>query len=134
MSPEGPSLIRLIDNLNKIVPFGLIKQTLRVGNVATMISSMMRVLLAKMSVGSITNWFGVSTGADEGMNLLQQMISTVLSWDKRELKKRKEKIDADKNGPSNEVKEAINKWINTQSATEHLQTRAMSRKLDILIQ
>ena len=47
------------------------RQTLRVGNVATMISGMVKLLLAKMSVGSLTNWIGWSVGADEGMNLLQ---------------------------------------------------------------
>ena len=36
-----------------------------------MISAMVRVVLAKASVGTVTNWLGLSHGADEGMNLLQ---------------------------------------------------------------
>lgn len=37
-----------------------------------MLNAMMRLMLAKLSVGSVTNFFGLSSGADEGMNLLQQ--------------------------------------------------------------
>jgi len=72
LSPEGPSLLRMISNVHNLIPYMAIRQTLKVGNVATMISGMMRVILAKASVGSMTNWIGLTTGADEGMNLLQQ--------------------------------------------------------------
>jgi hypothetical protein len=37
-----------------------------------MINAMMKVVLAKMSVASITNWIGWTQMADEGMNLMQQ--------------------------------------------------------------
>jgi len=50
----------------------VVRQTLKVGNVATMISGVMRIVLAKVSVSAVTNWIGLSSGADEGMNLLQQ--------------------------------------------------------------
>ncbi|KAF2151060.1 hypothetical protein K461DRAFT_322373 [Myriangium duriaei CBS 260.36] len=128
LSPEGPSVVRLIESVNKLAPYGLMRQTLRVGNVATMINGMMKLVLAKMSIGSLTNWIGVSSGADEGMNLLQQIISTILGWDKREFKKRLDKIDKHKNGPSPEAKEAIRKWIYDQDKHEHLQTREMSKQ------
>jgi hypothetical protein len=36
-----------------------------------MISAMMKVVLAKMSVASVTNWMGWTQTADEGMNLMQ---------------------------------------------------------------
>ena len=71
LNPEGQSLLTVVENIHKLVPYTLMRQTLRVGNVATMISGMMKLLLAKMSVGSLTNWIGWSAGADEGMNLLQ---------------------------------------------------------------
>lgn len=48
------------------------RQTLRIGNVATMINGMVKMMLAKVSVGTLTNWMGISSGADEGMNLMQQ--------------------------------------------------------------
>jgi Domain of unknown function in PX-proteins (DUF3818) len=71
LSPKGQYLLKLIDNANKLIPYMMIKQTLKVGNVATMISAMMRIVLAKMSVTSVTNWFGITANQDDGQNLLQ---------------------------------------------------------------
>lgn len=70
-SSKGPSLLALLENAHKLVPYMLIRQTLRVGNAATMINGMVRIVLAKASVGTVTNWIGLSEGADEGMNLMQ---------------------------------------------------------------
>jgi hypothetical protein len=72
LSPDGPYLARITENINKLVPYGLIRQTLRVGNAATMINGMLKLLLTKISVNSITSWIGLSTPSDAGMNLLQQ--------------------------------------------------------------
>lgn len=72
LSPEGPTLLRMIDSVHRLIPYVVVRQTLKIGNVATMISAMMRVILAKVSVATVTNWMGWSSGADEGMNLLQQ--------------------------------------------------------------
>ncbi|KAF4555691.1 Hypothetical protein D9617_2g056540 [Elsinoe fawcettii] len=127
LSPEGPTMVRMLDAVNKLAPYGLIRQTLRIGNVATMISGMMKLMLAKMSIGSFTNWVGVSSGADEGMNLMQQIISTVLGWDKRELKKRADKIEKDSKGPSEEVRNVLNEYLD-KPREEHLQIRDASRQ------
>jgi len=56
-------------------PYGIMRQTLRIGNVATMLNGMVRLMLAKVSVGTVTNFLGLSSGADEGMNLLQQCVT-----------------------------------------------------------
>ena len=72
LSPKGQYLLTLVDHANKLVPYAVIKQTLRIGNVASMINAMMKVVLAKMSVASVTNWMGLTQTADEGMNLMQQ--------------------------------------------------------------
>lgn len=72
LSPKGQYLLKLIDNANKLIPYIVVKQTLKIGNVASMISAMVRIGLAKMSVTSVTNWMGLTSNADEGMNLLQQ--------------------------------------------------------------
>lgn len=72
LSPEGPTLLRMIENVHRLIPYVVIRQTLKIGNVATMINAMMKVILAKASVGTVTNWIGLTSGADEGMNLLQQ--------------------------------------------------------------
>ena len=72
MSADGPYLLKLIEDAHKLVPYSLIRQTLRVGNAASMINGMMKLLLAKISVGGVTNWIGLTKNADDGMNLLQR--------------------------------------------------------------
>ncbi|KAK4998656.1 hypothetical protein LTR66_002160 [Elasticomyces elasticus] len=132
LSPEGPPLLRVVENIHKLIPYGIIRQTLRVSNAATMIQGMVRIILAKVSVSAVTNWIGISSGADEGMNLLQQIISTVLGWDKKELGKRAEKIEKDKDGPSKEVREALKAWV-AASREEHEECRNRSQDQSISI-
>jgi len=61
-----------MDNVHKLIPYSVIRQTLKVGNAATMISGMMKLVLAKLSVNTVTSWMGITKPSDEGMNLLQQ--------------------------------------------------------------
>ncbi|KIW14415.1 hypothetical protein PV08_07198 [Exophiala spinifera] len=96
LSPKGQYLLKLIDNANKLVPYLVIKQTLKIGNVATMINAMVKVGLAKMSVASVTNWIGLTSNSDEGMNLMQTIISTVLNWDIRDLESRAAKLERER--------------------------------------
>ena len=76
VSPDGPYLMRLVANLHKLAPYSLVRKTLRVGNAATMIHGLMKLLLTKMSVGGITNFIGLTKNADDGMNLLQRHVGT----------------------------------------------------------
>ena len=39
LSPKGQYLLNLLGNVNKLVPYMLIRQTLKIGNVASMISA-----------------------------------------------------------------------------------------------
>ncbi|KAG9645736.1 hypothetical protein KCU64_g10806, partial [Aureobasidium melanogenum] len=132
VSPEGPSLLRMVENVHKLAPYTLMRQTLKVGNVATMINGMVKLMLAKVSVGTLTNWMGISSGADEGMNLMQQIISTVLGWDKKELKKRLEKIEKDKDAPSQQQREALKAWME-QSRPEQEECRRRSQQQSMSI-
>ena len=75
VSPKGPSLLSLLESAHKLVPYMLIRQTLKVSNAATMINGMVKIVLAKASVATVTNWLGLSVGADEGMNLMQTYAS-----------------------------------------------------------
>ena len=70
LSPRGPDLLSLIQRANDLVPYFLIRQTLRLGNVASMINAMTKIVLTKMSMSSFTGWIGGSP-SDSGMNLLQ---------------------------------------------------------------
>ncbi|KAL7912160.1 PX-associated domain-containing protein [Trichoderma velutinum] len=127
VSPEGQDLLKLIENLNSLVPYKMIKQTLRIGNAATMISGMMRLMLAKLSVTSLTNWVGLTANADDGMNLLQRIISLALSWDASEFKKSVDKVEKGKGdaAPTDEMLEAIRLHV-ALPRSEHLAVRDAS--------
>ncbi|KEF52236.1 uncharacterized protein A1O9_11863 [Exophiala aquamarina CBS 119918] len=96
LSPKGQYLLKLVDNANKLVPYLVLKQTLKIGNVASMLQAMVKVGLAKMSVASVTNWMGLTQTQDEGMNLMQTIISTVLNWDIKELDSRASKLERER--------------------------------------
>ncbi|KAM0513417.1 hypothetical protein ACHAPE_007881 [Trichoderma viride] len=129
LSPEGQYLLKLIENINSLIPYKMIKQTLRIGNAATMISGMMRLMLAKLSVTSLTNWVGLTANADDGMNLLQRIISLVLSWDASEFKKSAEKVEKSKRdaAPTEEMLEAIRMYVSLPRS-EHVAAREESVK------
>ncbi|EHK17590.1 uncharacterized protein TRIVIDRAFT_43331 [Trichoderma virens Gv29-8] len=129
VSPEGQDLLKLIENLNSLVPYKMIKQTLRIGNAATMISGMMRLMLAKLSVTSLTNWVGLTANADDGMNLLQRIISLALSWDASEFKKSVDKVEKGKGdaAPTDEMLEAIRLHVGLPRS-EHLAIREASTR------
>ncbi|KAI9664052.1 MAG: hypothetical protein M1821_007543 [Bathelium mastoideum] len=127
LNPEGQSLLTVIENVHKLVPYTIMRQTLKVGNVATMVSGMMKLLLAKMSMGSLTNWIGWSADADEGMNLLQTIVSQVIGWDVKALKARATKLEKSKDAPSKEQFEALREYL-SRSREEHEQCRAQSQQ------
>ncbi|TDZ31357.1 Uncharacterized protein C8035_v005961 [Colletotrichum spinosum] len=107
VSPEGQYLVKLMDNVHKMVPYAMVRQTLRIGNAATMIAGMMKIFLAKISVGSVSNWFGLTSNAADGQNLLQKIITVILGWDCADFKKTIDKIAKAKDGPSKGALEAI---------------------------
>ncbi|KAI1330342.1 hypothetical protein F5Y16DRAFT_14871 [Xylariaceae sp. FL0255] len=111
LSAEGPFLLKLIENVNKLVPYTVIGQTLRVGNAATMINAMSRLFLAKVSLGAISNWMGLTSNAADGMNLLQRIISLVLDWDASDFRKAVDKIKQSKDSISAEQIAAIDKYL-----------------------
>ncbi|KAF4120377.1 hypothetical protein GMORB2_3178 [Geosmithia morbida] len=137
VSPEGQYLLQLLESVHGLLPYKMIKQTLRVGNAATMINGMLRLLLAKLSVGGITNWVGLTTNADDGMNLLQRIISLVLLWDATEFRKIAERIEkgADSGGggksdasatPDGKVLKKIRQFALQDDRSEHEAVRAAS--------
>jgi hypothetical protein len=122
--------LKLLENIHGLLPYKLIKQTLRVGNAATMISGMIRLLLTKLSVGGLTNWFGLTQNADDGMNLLQRIIALVLSWDAGEFRKsaeRIERMDRDER-PDDAALQALAKHASEATRVEHEAARATSTK------
>lgn len=53
--PEGQYLINMMENINRMYPWTLVAQTLRLGNVATMISALLKIFLGKSRVLGDTN-------------------------------------------------------------------------------
>ncbi|KAG6293461.1 hypothetical protein E4U46_007584 [Claviceps purpurea] len=129
LSPEGLYLLKLLDNVHSLIPYKLIRQTLRIGNAATMISGMMRILLAKLSLTSVTNWFGLTQNPDDGMNLVQRIISLVLSWDANDFRKSADKIEKAKGGdaPTDEMLRLIRGYLE-QPRSHHDDIRSASQR------
>ncbi|KAG7286443.1 hypothetical protein NEMBOFW57_008754 [Staphylotrichum longicolle] len=127
LSPEGPYLLKLLENVHRLLPYSMIKQTLRIGNAATMLNGMVRLLLAKMGVGALSNWVGLTQNADDGMNLLQRIISLVLSWDALEFRRSAEAIEKAKgsSNPSKAQLKAIKDYV-SKPRNEHEATRKAS--------
>ncbi|KAK5629507.1 hypothetical protein RRF57_005222 [Xylaria bambusicola] len=117
LSPEGPYLLKLIENVHRLIPYTMIGQTLRVGNAASMINGISRLFLSKVSMGAISNWIGLTSNAADGMNL-------ILDWDAAEFRKLADKIKSDKDNISNEHMGAIDKHL----ATDRLQRKAVQKK------
>ncbi|KAF5000200.1 hypothetical protein FGRMN_2014 [Fusarium graminum] len=126
-SPEGQYLLKLLESVHNLIPYKMVKQTLRMGNASNMIGAMMRLLLAKLSVTSVTNWIGLTANADDGMNLLQRIISLVLSWDAGEFRKSADKVEKAKERPSDEMLEAIRQYISL-NRQEHETVRHASEE------
>ncbi|KAH7630084.1 PX-associated-domain-containing protein [Sordaria sp. MPI-SDFR-AT-0083] len=127
LSPEGSYLLQMVASIHKLVPYSAVKQTLRIGNAASMISGLVRLVLAKMSVGGLTNWLGLTQNADDGMNLLQRIISLILSWDMAEFRKTAERIERAKGGPSKDHMAVIKEYV-AKSREDHLTIRNTSVK------
>ena len=63
-------MLDLLRSVNGLIPYFLIRQTLRMGNVASMINAMVKIVLVKMSMPSLSSFFSASD-TNSGMNLLQ---------------------------------------------------------------
>ncbi|KAI1145847.1 hypothetical protein F4825DRAFT_228709 [Nemania diffusa] len=111
LSAEGPYLLKLIENVHRLVPYAVIGQTLRLGNAASMINAMSRLFLSKVSMGAISNWIGLTSNASNGMNLLQRIFSLVLEWDAADFRKAIEKFRLDQEKISNEHMSAIDRHL-----------------------
>ncbi|OCT48431.1 succinate dehydrogenase (ubiquinone) flavoprotein subunit [Cladophialophora carrionii] len=132
LSPKGQYLLKLVDNANKLVPYMVLRQTLKIGNVATMINAMVKVGLAKMSVASVTNWMGLTKDQDEGSNLMQTIISTVLGWDIKDLELRGSRLGRERAQLGKEQLLALKEYT-TKSQDEQDRIRKESQTQSISI-
>ncbi|ROT41282.1 hypothetical protein SODALDRAFT_376981 [Sodiomyces alkalinus F11] len=127
LSPEGQYLLNLIENVHSMLPYAVIRQTLRMSNAATMMTGMLKLFLSKLSVSSVTNYLGLTKNAEDGMNLLQRIISVILGWDSAESRKTVEQIEKDEKGPSKACLTAIREHVQ-KPAADRTALRERSRK------
>ncbi|OTA60719.1 hypothetical protein K449DRAFT_331867 [Hypoxylon sp. EC38] len=127
LSAEGPYLLKLIDNVHSLIPYTVIAQTLRVGNAGTMINGMVKLFLAKLSIGAVSNWLGLTQNATDGMNLMQRIISLVLEWDTSDFRKAIDGIRRSKDRPNESHLFAIDEHIQA-SREQHEFIRQLSIK------
>ena len=73
VSPRGQSILPLLTKAHNLAPYFMIRQTLKFGNAASMLNGMVKLLLAKMNMSTVTSWFG-GQPSDSGMNLMQQYV------------------------------------------------------------
>ncbi|KIW74192.1 hypothetical protein Z517_12132 [Fonsecaea pedrosoi CBS 271.37] len=133
LSPKGQYLLKLVDNANKLVPYMVLRQTLKIGNVATMINAMVKVGLAKMSVSSVTNWIGLTQSQDEGTNLMQTIISTVLNWDIRDLESRAAKLERERAKPGKEQLHALKDYVHRpQEEQDRIRKESLTQSISIV--
>ncbi|KAL8998627.1 MAG: hypothetical protein Q9169_002378 [Polycauliona sp. 2 TL-2023] len=128
VSPRGQSMVSLLNRLHRLTPYFLVKQTLKIGNAASMLSGMTQLILAKMNLSTLTSWFG-GQASDSGMNLLQQIISQVLNAEVTELRKRVKQIEQSQDAPNKSQLEFLRKYA-SQSAEE--QQRLLSQSVSIV--
>ncbi|KAI4173485.1 MAG: hypothetical protein LQ346_008412 [Caloplaca aetnensis] len=131
VSPRGQSMLSLLNRVHRLMPYFLVKQTLKVGNAASMLNGMVQLLLAKMNLSTLTSWFGAQP-SDSGMNLLQQIISQVLSADTAELRKRAKAIEQSRDSLDKSQMDQFRKYASA-TAQEQDAIRKRSRTESISI-
>ena len=71
VTPRGQSILPLLARSEWLMPWRTIRGFLTLGNAATMLNAMVKLLLAKMNTSLVTQWFGAAK-SDDGLNLMQQ--------------------------------------------------------------
>ncbi|KAH9211500.1 PX-associated-domain-containing protein [Leptodontidium sp. 2 PMI_412] len=125
ITPEGQTMLTMMKQANALVPYTAIRQTLKIGNVATMINAMMKLILTKMTLNSVTTFLGITNASDAGWNLLQTIIWTVVNWDTNSLKSRITEIEKNSAGPTQSQREILVAYMD-KDRLEHDKCRTMS--------
>lgn len=110
ISPEGGTMFTMMKRANALVPYLAIRQTLKIGNAASMINGMVRIVLTKMTMNSVTTFLGITSASDAGWNLLQSIIYAVVNWDTGDLKRRVTEIERSNDGPSKTQRQLLKSY------------------------
>jgi hypothetical protein len=102
---------KLITNILGLMPWTMLRQSLRIGNAASMINAVTKLFLTKLSITSFTNWMGWSNSTDDGNNLMQQIIATIVGWDIAEYQKHIKTVETKEGAPSTEHLKEIRGYL-----------------------
>jgi hypothetical protein len=122
LTPEGKTLVQFVANTHRLVPYTVVRQTLYMANAATMLAAMTRLVLAKIPL------------INGGMNLMQRIVSTVLSWDAAEFRKTVERVESGKGDEAlgKEYQAALKEYL-AMSREQHETIRIISLEKNISI-
>ncbi|KAG9128127.1 hypothetical protein FRC07_004469 [Ceratobasidium sp. 392] len=120
VNPAGPTLVTLIKRVHGLLPYGVIRQTLRVSNAATLLSAVLRIFL--QHAPSVRGWFS----GKRGQNLLQTIISSILGGDETRILKRIKEMDAGDNAGTPEQIAALENYVQNATREEKLAIREHS--------
>ncbi|KAJ8132022.1 hypothetical protein O1611_g1605 [Lasiodiplodia mahajangana] len=111
LSAEGPYLVGLIENVHKLMPYGMISWAFQFGNAASIINAMSKLFLSKVNIRAILKWMGLTSYASSGMNIMQSIFSFVLESDAADFRKVVKKMRTTQEIISNEHMTAIDDHI-----------------------
>ncbi|KAJ6585287.1 hypothetical protein B0H19DRAFT_1059533 [Mycena capillaripes] len=117
VNPTGPTLVTLIKRVHGLLPYGIIRQTLRVSNAATLLSAVLRIFL--QHVPSVRGWWS----GKRGHNLLQTIISSILGGDETRIIECIKEMDASPDAGTPEQIAAIEKYVQEATRDEKLAIR-----------
>ncbi|KAG9078518.1 hypothetical protein FS749_009448 [Ceratobasidium sp. UAMH 11750] len=120
VNPAGPTLVTLIKRVHGLLPYGVLRQTLRVSNAATLLSAVLRIFL--QHAPSVRGWFK----GKRGQNLLQTIISSILGGDETRILKRIKEMDESDSAGTPEQIAAIENYVQNATRDEKLAIREHS--------
>lgn len=126
ITPEGQTMLTMLKQANALIPYAAIRQALKIGNVATMINAVMKIILTKMTINSVTSFFRLTNPSDAGWNLLQTIIWTVINWDTNPLKQRALDIERSTEAPTKAQLQLLKTYVEEKDREEHRKCRIQS--------
>ncbi|CAE6435601.1 unnamed protein product [Rhizoctonia solani] len=131
VNPAGPTLVTLIKRVHGLLPYGILRQTLRVSNAATLVSAVLRIFL--QHAPSVRGWFS----GKRGQNLLQTIMSSILGGDEARIMQRIKELDSSPDAGTPEQIAAIENYVKNGTREEKLAVRdhsvAQSRSIVAII-
>ncbi|CAE6418054.1 unnamed protein product [Rhizoctonia solani] len=120
VNPAGPTLVTLIKRVHGLLPYGILRQTLRVSNAATLLSAVLRIFL--QHTPSVRGWFS----GKRGQNLLQTIMSSILGGDETRIMRRIRELDSSPDAGTPEQIAAIEDYVENGTREQKLAIRDLS--------